>query len=205
MKYKLLLLGVGLLLLCAGCTKVSEKESDKLNVLMYNVELKEELAQNVAAEIKDVILASKEGVYTVDDFSFLYHTDPQSVWLNDGNMKQMEIHVSADYEMSRKPEESPLIQGMYDAQKELSTKEEQEHAQKIIDGHIAILREEGKKQRLEYVLECVFDEAGEFEISYTYIDENGGVWVPIEEYFVKEDAEALRKSGYELFWLDYRQ
>jgi len=61
MKYKSLLLGVGLLLLCAGCTKVSEKESDKLNVLVYNVELKEELAQNVAAEIKDVILASKEG------------------------------------------------------------------------------------------------------------------------------------------------
>jgi len=140
----------------------------------------------------------------VDDFSFLYHTDLQSVWLNDGNMDQMEVHVSADYELSRNPEESPLIQGMYDAKKELPTKEEQERAQKIIDRQIYILREEGKKQRREFDLKCVFDEAGEFEIC-TYICECRDAWVPIEEYFVKEDAEVVRKSGYELFWLDYRQ
>lgn len=203
MKYKNLLICACLLLLCSGCAEKSEKTPPMLDVIMYNVELEEELAQEIATSIKEVIVSSKEGIYVVDNFSFLYHTDPQDIWLNDGVITQMEIHVSADYELSRKPADSPLIQGMYDAKNELQTEEEKERAQSVIDMHCSILEEEGKKQRLEYIFECVFDEDDGYEVTYFYMKDGEGVWIPITEFFSPENTEKMRRAGYELFWLDY--
>lgn len=186
----------------AATPTISEYPTNNLEILLYNVDIEETQAQAIAEEIKNAMVSSRKGIETVDNFCFLYLCDPQILWLNDGNLIQMEIHVSADFELSRDPNESPLILGMYEAKSELVTAEEQERAQKVIDMHVNIIKEEGTKRRYDYIFQCIFNEEGGYEILYLdgIYDATG---TPLDKFFVQEDIDKMRKAGYELFWLDY--
>lgn len=168
---------------CAGTAK-----NEKLEIVKYNCVIEDELAQSIAARMKNTLQSYQEGIVQIDNFSFLFQgLDLDALSTDWKGYIHMRVYVTADYELIREPKDSPMIQGMYEAKNELETDEQKEQAQNIIDEYITSMQEEGKKKRnMEFASVVIYSEDN---ISIEY-----------DKYHEKEREEIKREQGYKIIY-----
>lgn len=106
----------------------------------------------------------------------------------------------ADYTVIRKPEDHPMIQGMYEAADELLTEQEKKAADAYIDGHLKELYplyQQTNRVPLDVVVKLDADSSG-YQLYYPYVENNKEKLKPLHKYAVKnwkEDPKQMKRMG----------
>lgn len=148
--------------------------------------LDEETAEKIAEDIARLMVKAGEGIYQLENFRFTFYELE-----SEQNDNLLRVSVEADRISLRVPEDSPIIQGMKQAQAELTYEAERNYAQTMIDSMLAQLKQEAETAICEPAIFVTLNEKNYYELYYG--DANR---TPLEDYFKKENAEQEQLLGY---------
>lgn len=197
MKIKMLFITFLLLISLIGCSKNEEALKSNITIKDKSVKIENKLANKISSEIQKIITESQEGINTIDNFSVAF-----TKRTTDDNAVLVDVEVSSDYTYIRKAIDSPDIKGMYKAKEKLSSEEDKALVEEYIQGFItekdSLLNK--KETVVDYnIVVRLKDKSNEsYELLYKFKSDDGKEqYIPLTEYFAKEDEAAKEQLGME--------
>lgn len=156
----------------------------------------ETLAEDIYQEVLALELMLCEQINKIENSRMVFLSE---------ETKEQEVFIravfEADYTLVRKPENHPMIQGMYEAVEELLADQEKQAADAYIDGHLKELYPSyQKKQRvpMEVVVKIDERDGSRYQLYYPFVKNNKEKLKPLHKYAVtywKEDPKKMRQLG----------
>lgn len=170
---------------CAGAALCFLTDPRKEESLAEMIEAqKEELTEQIGA-----IISEAEAVrYSITDWELL-------VEQTDGN--RADCYFGANWISSRRPEDDPMIQGIYQAAESLSDEAQKALALETADGWLAEMQSWPSEEYLEQPI-VVMQEEASLVLFYPYVMDGVEELIPLEEYAAEnwtEDAEKRYQDG----------
>lgn len=197
MKIKMLFITFLLLISLIGCNKNEEALESNITIKDKSVKIDNKLANKISSEIQKIITESQEDINTIDNFSVAF-----TKRTTDDNAVLVDVEVSSDYTYIRKAIDSPDIKGMYKAKEKLSSEEDKALVEEYIQGFItekdSLLNK--KETVVDYnIVVRLKDKSNEsYELLYKFKSDDGKEqYIPLTEYFAKEDEAAKEQLGME--------
>lgn len=197
MKIKMLFITFLLLISLIGCSKNEEALESNITIKDKSVKIDNKLANKISSEIQKIITESQEDINTIDNFSVAF-----TKRTTDDNAVLVDVEVSSDYTYIRKAIDSPDIKGMYKAKEKLSSEEDKALVEEYIQGFItekdSLLNK--KETVVDYnIVVRLKDKSNEsYELLYKFKSDDGKEqYIPLTEYFAKEDEAAKEQLGME--------
>ncbi|WP_066714590.1 hypothetical protein [Clostridium sp. Marseille-P299] len=197
MKIKMLFITLLLLISLIGCSKNEEALESNITIKDKSVKIDNKLANKISSEIQKIITESQEGINTIDNFSVAF-----TKRTTDDNAVLVDVEVSSDYTYIRKAIDSPDIKGMYKAKEKLRSEEDKALVEEYIQGFItekdSLLNK--KETVVDYnIVVRLKDKSNEsYELLYKFKSDDGKEqYIPLTEYFAKEDEAAKEQLGME--------
>lgn len=178
-----------------GCKEnndvISEEKEIQINCSYI---LTEEDADKIASEIIQIMTQSKQGIYKMKNFKFEFMDDTTT---NQGD--SWIVKVDSEWILIRKPEDSPVIKGMVEAQEKLQSIEQKEKAQEIINGYLAEMNPLlNEAEKMEWTLKIVRISNDKFDILYCLRQDGKENWIKLRDYcneYWREDEKEKRELG----------
>ena len=156
------------------CTKITE-------------EMAEDIYQKVL-ELEQELYAGREAV-----------ENSRIVFLNE-ETAGAEIIVRAVFETDltsiRRPEDDPMIQGMYEAKNTLTTDKEKKAAEQYIEGWLLELRPQYQKTQripINIVIKLDAENESEYHLYYPFVEASQETLIPLEQYAMENWMENKEK------------
>ena len=159
---------------------------DSADIVMEEVSLDADVAENIAEDIAELIGKAWENVYEPDNFKFTFYKVE-----SESGEELFRVSVEMDRIMVREPEDSPVIIGMKKAQSELTYEAERTYAQTMIDSMLAQIKQENRVHICEPAIFATVNERGRYVLAYGDTDRT-----PLEVFFTRENAEQEEFLGY---------
>ena len=197
MKIKMLFITFLLLISLIGCSKNEEALESNITIKDKSVKIDNKLANKISSEIQKIITESQEGINTIDNFSVAF-----TKRTTDDNAVLIDVEVSSDYTYIRKAIDSPDIKGMYKAKENLSSEEDKALVEEYIQGFItekdALLNKKETVVDYNIVVRLKDKSSESYELLYKFKSDDGKEqYIPLTEYFAKEDEAAKEQLGME--------
>ena len=197
MKIKMLFITFLLLISLIGCSQNEKALESNITIKDKSVKIDNKLANKISSEIQKIITESQEDINTIDNFSVAF-----TKRTTDDNAVLVDVEVSSDYTYIRKAIDSPDIKGMYKAKEKLSSEEDKALVEEYIQGFItekdSLLNK--KETVVDYnIVVRLKDKSNEsYELLYKFKSDDGKEqYIPLTEYFAKEDEAAKEQLGME--------
>ncbi len=117
----------------------------------------------------------------------------------------VEAAFEADYTITRRPADNPIIQGMYEAKKNLKTEKEKDFAEECIQGYLTEMNATYQvTERYPTTVIVKFntkDKPEDYELFYDLVSEGKSNLVPFRQYAMenwKENVQERRQMGKEV-------
>lgn len=156
----------------------------------------EELAEAVYQEVLELKQELSEGIYEMKNSRMIFLREEVK-----GDGVEARAVFEADYTGVRKPEDHPMIQGMYEARAELKTDKDRKAADEYIDGWLKELYPEYQKTErysLEVAVKFKTDHTKEYKLYYPFVKNSKEKLKPLRKYAEKnwkEDKEQRHQMG----------
>lgn len=191
-------------LLTAGCG-VNKSESmaplpEEIKISDSCQWLTAQRAESVFQDIKDLRETFAEGIGKVENPTIVFSKESKKE-----DTITVEADFEADYTIIRKPDDNPIIQGMYEAKKNLKLKKEKEFAEKCIQGYLTEMNATYQvTERYPTTVIVKFntkDKPEHYELFYDLVTEGKSNLAPFRQYAMenwKENVQERRQMGNEV-------
>lgn len=162
----------------------------------------EEVANEIANEIKDIMTKAQENRNKLENFKVTFDNQKE-----ENNTVMIDVTTEYDCTTIRKPEDDPVIIGMNSVVDELIKEEDKESARAIISGYIAEIKPLNSMERLPEYSKVRFnkDDNKNYELlTPEGLEENDPLY-PMREYYEEnctEDWDKRKQLGRETLWRD---
>lgn len=208
MKIKIFFITFLLLISLIGCSTNEESLDSNITIKDealesfitiedMSIKLDNKLVNKISSEIQKIIIESQKGISNIEKFSIAFTkraTDDNAVLFN--------VEVSSEYTYIRKAIDSPDIKGMYKAMEKLTTEDEKalvdEYIQDFMIEKDSLLNK--KEALVDHNIVVRFEDISSesYELLYKFkTEDHEEKYVPLTEYFIKEDEAAKEQMGIE--------
>lgn len=156
----------------------------------------DQTAQAVFDDVRELEKELCDGIYAIENSRIVFlHEEAQ-----EGAVIVRAV-FEADYTSIRKPEDHPLIQGMYEAKAKLKSDQEKKDADAYIDGWLTEFYPTYQKTErvpLNIAVKMNDDQTQEYELYYPFVKNSKEKLKPLREYARKnwkEDTTEMKKTG----------
>lgn len=191
-------------LFLTGC---GEKKTGSMTPLPEEIQMSEscqwltaQRAESVFQEIKDLREMLVEGIGTVEHPTIVFSKESKKE-----DTITVEAAFEADYTITRRPVDNPIIQGMYEAKKNLKTEKEKDFAEECIQGYLTEMNATYQvTERYPTTVIVKFntkDKPEDYELFYDLVSEGKSNLVPFRQYAMenwKENVQERRQMGKEV-------
>lgn len=178
----LILAAVAVCAAAALCFLTNPKKSDSLAEMIDSG--KDELTEQIGT-----LISEAEAVrYSITDWELV---------VNQVNGERADCFFGANWISSRKPEEDPMIQGMYQAAERLSDEAQKAFALEIANGWLIEMQSWPEEEYLEQPIVILLEEQT-LALYYPYVMDGVETLIPLQEYVTAnwtEDTEKRFQDG----------
>ncbi|MDE7311310.1 MAG: hypothetical protein K2N87_06780 [Eubacterium sp.] len=182
----------------AGATDTGNIKTDGWRIQDGCQSITEKMAEEIYQKIYKMQQETYEGIQQIENARLVFLEEEKKE-----GMVTVRAAFEADWTGIRKPEDYPMIQGMYEAKAELSTEKEKKAADEYINGWLMELEPQYQKtERISWQVAVQFQETDKdgYRLLYPFVQESKETLMPLEQYiqeYCKENAKESRRMGKE--------